>query len=150
VTLTINVYLHDCRPKHAMRLSSYGPVSEQPSFFGPPEMPMKAPLTNTQQVDFEYAPPVDKAGQPADVQAGSVKLKSSDVTVASVTQDPANPFKGLIKSVGKGACQITISADADLGDGDTEISGEPIDVTVTGGQAVGFGGVTVGTPVEQG
>lgn len=110
---------------------------------------MKAPLTNTQQVDFEYAQPVDKAGQPADVQTGSVKLKSSDVSVATVTQDTTNPFKGLIKSVGKGACQVTISADADLGDGDTEISGEPIDVTVTGGQAVGFGAVTVGTPVEQ-
>lgn len=110
---------------------------------------MKVALTNTQQVDFEYAPPVDKAGQPAEVQPGSVKLTSSDVSVCTVTQDATNPYKGTIVSVGKGTAQVNIGADADLGDGDVEITGESLDVVVTGGQAVGFGTVTVGTPVEK-
>ena len=107
---------------------------------------MKAPISNTQKVDFEYAPPVDVDGQPADVQDGSVVQSTSDASVATVTPDATNPYKGTITSVGKGTCQITITADADLGDGTVTISGEPIDVTVTGGQAVGFGAVTLGTP----
>jgi hypothetical protein len=52
-------------------------------------------------------------------------------------------------AVGNGTCNVNISADADLGDGVNTIHGVQLDVTVTGGMAVGFGDPTVETPVEQ-
>ncbi len=110
---------------------------------------MTLALTNTQQCAATWPSPVDKKGSPAPVQDGSIKFTSSDVTVATATADATNPYKCLIVAVGAGTATVNISADADLGDGVATIQGVPIDLTITGGQAVGFGEPVVTTPVEQ-
>jgi hypothetical protein len=149
---TVTIYAcPPCRPR--WRLIAIGPVSEQSLPQITSEGPMLVTLTNTQKVDVTYNAPVDVKGQPAPVQDGSIAWKTSDATVAnpvpSATMPNPNPYSATVFAVGAGACQVWIEADADLGDGVATITGEKIDVTVIGGQAVGFGGVTVGTPVEQ-
>lgn len=152
MSVTINIY-EGCAqghpPRVPWRLKTFGPVSEQAIPPGLPGVPMTAVLTSTQQADFEYPKAVDRKGHPAPVEDGSIRLTSSDETVATVTPDPANPYKGTIVAVGTGVCQVNITADADLGDGVTTIHGEAIDVQVTGGVAVGIGSPTVGAPTEQ-
>jgi hypothetical protein len=109
----------------------------------------KMQITDSQQATIEFGAPVDKKGFPATVQDGSVSLSVGDDS-ATIEQDATNPFKGLVKGVhpSDAATLITITADADLGDGVTNITGtEPLNVT--GGQAAGFGPATVGTPEEQ-
>lgn len=110
---------------------------------------MLAVLTDSQKVDVTYGSPVDARGKKAGVQPGSVVWRSSDPTVASVTPGTEDPIMGTIVAGNPGVCQVWPEADADLGDGVLTIQGEKIDVQVTGGQAVGFGGPTLGTPVEQ-
>ena len=121
---------------------------------------MLAVLTDTQQVQVTYGGPVDAKGNPAAVE--SLTFVSSDTATATfvpgvldssgnVIPDPANDgfIRGVIVAKAAGVCQVNITADADLGDGVKTIDGEKVDVQVTGGQAVGFGNPTVGTPVEQ-
>lgn len=69
----------------------------------------------------------NKRGQPAQVQADSVKVTSSDDTVALLTIDGSNIF---VNTQGPGVATGTLSADADLGAGVTEVSAV-FDVTVT-------------------
>lgn len=146
-----NVNITVCLPPGLppWRLKTFGPVKEQNLPGLEKGEPMEGVLTNTQEADFVYPEPVDKKGQPAPVQAGSVKLSSSDETVLVVVQDPTNPYKGIARAVGNGTADVNIEADADMGDGVTLIHGEPIHVTVTGGQAVGFGSPSFGPPREQ-
>jgi hypothetical protein len=101
-------------------------------------------LTDTQQVPVQIAG-ADKKGAPAPVQ--NPTFTSSDPNVATVTQDTTDPTKATVVAGLPGTCQIQVSADADLGDGVTTISGV-LDITVVAGQAASIA-VTAGTPVEQ-
>lgn len=79
---------------------------------------------------------VDAKGNPAEVQ-GTPAWASSDDGIAVVV--PASDGKSaVVAATGPlGTCQITVTADADLGDGVTNISGL-LDVTVVAGAAVGI------------
>jgi hypothetical protein len=140
----VNIYHGRGKPRWAVHV--VGPVSEQafPQF--PVGAPMLVVLTNTQKVDLTYGVPVDAKGDPAAVD--NVVWKSSDPATATVAAG-ATPYTGTVKAVHTGACQVWIEADADLGDGVTLITGDKVDVQITGGQAVGFGPPTVGVPSEQ-
>jgi hypothetical protein len=103
-------------------------------------------MTATQQVTGTVQP-TDKLGNPAPVQAGSSKFTSSDETVLTVVVDPANELSVTVKGKASGSAQVRWAADADLGDGDVEISAAA-DFTITSAQATGAG-FTFGTPTEQ-
>ena len=109
-------------------------------------------LTDTQQATITFGQPLDKKGKPAKVQPGSVAFSIDQPDAATVTQDASDPFTALVVAGNPTAdgspATITISADADLGDGVKTITGvEPL--IVTSGEAVGFGNATVSAPVEQ-
>jgi hypothetical protein len=109
-------------------------------------------LTDTQQSTLTFGPPLDRKGKPAKIQPGSVVFSIDQPDAATVTQDASNPFSALVvagnPTVEGSPATITITADADLGDGVKPITGvEPL--IVTSGEAVGFGNATVGEPVEQ-
>lgn len=109
-------------------------------------------LTTEQKVKITFGRPVSAHGNPADVQEGSVVIRSMDASVR-VEQDPADPFSATVFGVEKtpdvtkpGA--ILIEADADTGDGVETIQGvEP--VIVAGPKAAGFGPATLGTPEDK-
>jgi len=108
--------------------------------------------TDTQEFDFEFGKPIDKKGAPASVQDGSVVLSVSDGN-GTIVPNPTNPFAGTFKA-SKPTTDITkpgtvvIQADADLGDGVTNIVGA-FPVEVSGGAAVGFAEPTFGAVREQ-
>ncbi len=89
--------------------------------------------------------PVDRRGNPASVEAGSVAFSVDNTAVATVEVDPANELAGFILTHGVGVATLNYSADADLGEGVTQISGFDA-IEVKPEQAVGFG-ITYG-PAE--
>lgn len=90
-------------------------------------------LTDSQQVNLKVAF-ADKAGNPASVDGAPV-WTSSDDTVLTVTA-AADGLSAVAASTGKlGTAQVTVTADADLGAGNTPIAGT-LDVQVLAGQAV--------------
>jgi hypothetical protein len=108
-------------------------------------------LTDTQKARITFGQPLDRKGFPAKVQDGSVTFSISDDS-AVVTQDPADPFSADVVAAhptpDNQPATITISADADLGEGVKTITGvEPL--IVTSGEAAGFGPATVGEVTEQ-
>jgi len=142
----INVYVDGVKKKTKTKVKlrwRVGPVSEQ-SLVGPLGVRSMLQLTNTQQCPIEVSG-VDKKGNPAELD--SVVFTSSDPSVATVEADPADQDKALIKAVATGTAQINVTADADLGDGVSELTGT-LDVTVVAGQAVGFA-INTGTVEEQ-
>lgn len=146
--LTIECEHDQEHQNHKLHMKIFGPVSEQSTPIRKEQSQMIAVLTDSQQVDVTYSPPVDKKGKPA--QLGSpVTWVTTDATVATVIADPANQFKATIVAGLAGVADIFPTADADLGDGVKTIEGEHVAVQVTSGQAVGFGSPVLGTPVEQ-
>ena len=106
-------------------------------------------MSYSQKVSVEINP-VDSNGNPAPVEPGSVTVESSDLSICTVEKDPDNENKFDILGSNDGSAgvaQIDISADADLGEGVTTITGF-IGVEITPKQAVGLG-LTIGEPVEQ-
>jgi uncharacterized protein YjdB len=101
-------------------------------------------LTNTQQAGLSISA-VDRRGAPAQVDA--IVFSSSDETVATVTPNPLDPSKAVVKALLPGTAQINVTADADLGDGVTPLTGT-LDLTVVAGQAVALA-IATGTPEEQ-
>lgn len=91
---------------------------------------------------------VDRLGNPAQVEAGSVNFSSSDESVFRAEQDPENEKIVKVVAVGPGVAQLDYSADADLGEGVVTITGFT-GVEVTPAQAVGFSGLSFGEPQEQ-
>lgn len=82
--------------------------------------------------------PVDRKGNPAAIQAGSVKWGVSDPTLATITPDPENELKATITPTGLGVVQVTASADADpSADVDTEINGSAA-LEIVAAEATGF------------
>lgn len=113
-------------------------------------------ITDTQDVIVTWGKPIDKKGFPAAIQGDPVFAVSDDaVTISPVDGDPFSiKVSGVHPSalgddgVTPVAGTLTITGDADLGDGVEAVTGsEPY--IITGGQAVGFAAPTVGTPVEQ-
>lgn len=122
-----------------------GPVVEQ-DILGPVlEVPLTQ-LTDTQQVTGTVSF-VNKKGNPAPVQDGSVVFASSDPAVLETVVDPASPMTVIVKAKAPGAAQVQCTADADLGDGVKTIT-LVADFTVVAGEAVG-GTISFGTPEEQ-
>lgn len=108
---------------------------------------MALTMTTTQEVTGQLKP-VDKKGNPAPVDAGSVTVTSSDEDVFVVEQDPSDETKFKLKAVGAGVAQLDFSADADLDDeGVKTITGFAA-VEILPAQAVGFG-IEFSAPTEQ-
>ena len=92
---------------------------------------------------------LDSKGRPATVQ-GSPVWASSDETVLSVVAG-SDGMSAKISTVAPGSARISVKADADLGEGVTEITGVSEDIVVTQGtstQAATFK-ITLGTPVDK-
>ena len=102
-------------------------------------------LTATQQCTLAISV-VDKKGNPAAVD-GVPAWGTSDASLLTVT--PAmDGLSAVIIAVGSlGTAQVNVSADADLGDGVTAITGT-LDVTITAAQATAVA-ISAGTPTEQ-
>lgn len=102
---------------------------------------------NTLSVEIAFGLPVDAFQNPAQVQPGSLFIESTDdsiLTVGPSTTQPENPYAVEVVFTGKaGAAQVTIKADADLGEGVKEITGAET-FEVPAGEAVGFSNAVVG------
>ena len=113
-------------------------------------------ITDSQQFKITFPAPVDKKGFPAKVQDGSVSITvgNDTATVEPNPDDPTNKFSALVKGSRPGAddgsevTAVTISADADLGEGVKTIT-KAVELMVTSGEATGFGEPTVGAVEEQ-
>lgn len=113
-------------------------------------------ITDSQQFKITFPAPTDKKGFPAKVQDGSVSITvgNDTATVEQNPEDPTNPFSAVVKGARPGAddgsevTAVTISADADLGEGVKTIS-KAVELMVTSGEASGFGEPTVGDVEEQ-
>ena len=102
-------------------------------------------LTDTQEVDLSIQP-VDKKGKPAQVD-GTPQWVSSDPAVVEVVP-AADGLSCVAKAKDNlGHAQISVSADADLGEGVRTITGV-LDIDVVAGEAVSLAVIT-GTPREQ-
>ena len=133
---------HDHHHKRRLHLRwNVGPVSEQ-HLTGPDGVNSMLQLTDSQKARVSVSA-VDKKGQAAEVQG--VKFSSSDETIATV-EDNGDGSASIVAGL-PGTCQIQVTADADMGDGDTEITGT-LDLTVVAGSAATIN-VTAGAPEEQ-
>lgn len=100
-------------------------------------------LTDSQETSLTIAP-TDKKGKPAPVE--SVSWTSSDAGVIALTP-AADGLSCLAVAGNPGTAQVSVSVDAEIGDGVVTLTGT-LTVNVIGGQAVALG-ITAGTPVEQ-
>lgn len=101
-------------------------------------------LRATQNVGLSVVA-TDRKGNPASVQ--NPTWSSSDTAVATVSSS-ADGLSALVSAVGPlGECTITLVADADLGDGVSEVEGT-FDLEVKAGDAAVFA-ISAGTPEEQ-
>jgi len=94
-----------------------------------------------QRIPFTLQP-VDRKGNPAAVEAGTVEYWTDDETIATVEEDPTNELAGAIITTGVGVTQLHYTADADLGEGVVAIEGFDA-IEVKPEAAVSFG-VTFG------
>lgn len=102
-------------------------------------------LTTTQEVDFTIQP-ADKFGNPAKVDGVPV-WNVSDEGVGSLVIS-ADGLTATFKALGPvGNCQVSATADADLGEGMKSISGTA-DIQVESGAAVAMN-LVAGAPREQ-
>ena len=97
-----------------------------------------------QRIPFTLQP-VDRKGNPAPVEPGSVVYSMDDPTVAVFEVDSSNELAGAIITSAVGVTQFNYSADADLGEGVVTITGFDA-IEVKPELAVGFG-ITFG-PAE--
>lgn len=102
-------------------------------------------LKSTQSVNG-ILQPVDRKGNAAPIEPGTVKFSSSDESVFTVEQDETHETKVKVVAVAPGVAVLNFEADADLGEGVKTISGST-GVEVVASDAVGFG-VTFEAPVE--
>lgn len=107
---------------------------------------MTIKLSDIQKVSGSVSA-VDAKGFAAQLEAGSFVYSSSDEAVATVAQDPSDESKFTIVAGVPGTAQIQFSADADLGEGVTTLSGT-VDVEVTVSQAVSLS-ASLGVPENQ-
>lgn len=98
-------------------------------------------IQNDEQARFVVGSPKDIKGEDTTIQAGTLKVTSSNEEVFTVAPDETNPENNTaFKAVAgrSGAAVLRIEADADLGEGVKTIFTE-IAVEVTASGAVGFG-----------
>lgn len=105
---------------------------------------MAVTLTNTQKV-LVSVHPVDAKGFDALVE-GPPSWVVGDESVAQFLVNP-DGMSGEVVAGFPGVTQLTLTCDADLGEGVTEIMGI-LDITVVSGQAVSLR-IDVGVPTEQ-
>jgi hypothetical protein len=89
-------------------------------------------LQNDQQVTATISP-VDAKGNPAKVDGAPTWTSSSEDVATAVAA--ADGMSAIVAGVDIGTCQINVSADADLGEGTTPLTGT-LDVEVVAGSAV--------------
>ena len=102
-------------------------------------------LTDTQQCALGIDPRNAK-GNPAPVD-GVPQWASSDPAVA-VVEPAADGLTAVVKAVAQGTTQISVTADADLDEGEVRNITGVLDVEVRPAEAVTMG-ITTGTPEEQ-
>jgi len=100
-------------------------------------------LTDSQKVTLAIAP-VSKAGNPAVVES-SAWSSSDDTVLTVVAADDGMSAVATVTGV-LGSAQVSVSADADMGEGVETLIGT-LDVDVVAGQAVSLG-ISVGAPEE--
>lgn len=99
-------------------------------------------LTDEQKVGVKLVA-TTAAGNPAEVQ--DPKFSSSDESIITVVADPNDPTSAVVTAVGPlGSAQVSATADADLGEGVTEITAVDT-VEVKAAQATTLG-LTFGVP----
>ena len=99
-------------------------------------------LTDLQKVTCSIQP-VDAMGNPAQVD-GVPEWSVSDSAMLTVAPS-SDGLTAVVSTVGPiGTAQVTVTADADLGEGVVSISGV-LDVTITGSQATSLS-INAGTP----
>jgi hypothetical protein len=106
---------------------------------------------NTDQTLPFTLTPLKPDGTPGAVDTASVVYASSDETVLTVGNLSADKMSGDVGTVAAGVARITVTADADLGDGVKPITGVSEDVNVTTGplsMASTFS-FTFGPPVDK-
>lgn len=102
-------------------------------------------MTDTQKAPLSIEP-VDKAGNPAPVE-GPPSWEASDPNLLDVTPS-ADGLSAVISAKGPlGSCQVTVNADADVGEGVVPITGV-LDVQIVAGQAVALK-ISAGPAEEQ-
>ena len=101
-------------------------------------------MTNSQEVDLAIQP-LDKRGKPARVDGIPAWSSSDPAKVEVVASDDG--LSCVAKALNNGTVQISVSADADLGDGIRALTGT-LDLEIVSGEAVTLG-IIAGTPREQ-
>jgi hypothetical protein len=102
-------------------------------------------LTDLQQVELSVAP-VDAVGNPAPLDGKPTWAVSDDTILVLQVSDDG--LKAVAVTTNKlGTCQVSVTADADLGAGVTTLTGTQ-DVEVKASQAVGLG-MAAGAPTDK-
>lgn len=101
-------------------------------------------LTNSQEVDLAIKP-LDRRGKPAQVDGVPAWSLSNPALGQLVVADDG--LSSVFKALDNGTVQVSVSADADLGDGVETISGT-LDIEIVSGKATSLG-IIAGTPREQ-
>ena len=145
---------HCCHPKPELRLvplfgpftESVGPVQKTPGFHKFPLIGgslMAAVKMNTVQQFLVTIQPVDKKGNPAQVEGLEWMTSNSDAVALEPSEDG---LSCLVKAVGIPAnATVQVNADADLGDGVQLLTGT-IDIEIVAAPAVNI--VLTPGPVE--
>lgn len=102
-------------------------------------------LTDTQKCTLTIEPVTDK-GRPAKVD-GVPEWSTSNPSVASI-EPAADGMSAVVIARGAGDTQISVTADADLDEGETREISAVLDVQVKSGEAVSVG-IVAGVPEEQ-
>ena len=124
------IVISPVRPSMQFRI---GPVSNRALPVPRRKATLMLLLTDIQKAVLSVSPK-SAAGNPAPVE--NVEWKVSDPTIATITPDPANPLSAVLTTTGAlGSCQVSVSADADLGEGVKTIAGT-LDVEVRASEAV--------------
>jgi hypothetical protein len=106
---------------------------------------MALTMTAVQQCGLSVAA-VDAKGNPAQVEG--VTFTSSDPAILTVEVDPGDETIAVVKAMGPtGNGQVTVTADADLGEGIKHLTGI-LDVTIMAAEAVSLS-VAAGVPEDQ-
>jgi hypothetical protein len=105
---------------------------------------MALTLTSVQQAALSISA-VDAKGNLAPVE--NVVFQGSDPNIIVVRADPADQTKATVLARTVGTAQVTVTADADIGEGEKELMGL-LDVEVVAAEAVALS-ITAGTPEEQ-
>lgn len=101
-------------------------------------------LKATQQVNLEIIGVTDRKGNPTSLQ--NPVWSTTDDLVASLTVTEGTTTRVVAGNLG--TASITVTADADLGDGVKEISSMPFDIEVVPGDAEVIN-IQASTPTDQ-